>query len=162
MYRNASEVSFVGFGGNGGSGPSYGNCYTLNPALLTDQDYGQINPYYTTYFFVNHDAEMALQLGAHRKMLAYLMAYVYGTGNLVITPLVNTPANAWPVVCTRPLPLNPPDFDMEWGGGSVVGQRIAFKIQSVPVTGTDNGFTLEKMVAVMRPASRLPVRGSSR
>jgi hypothetical protein len=160
MYRSASETSFVGFGGNGGSGTSYGNCYTLNPALLTDQDYGQINSYYTTYFFVNHEAEMALQLGAHRKMVAYLMAYMYGVGTLVITPLVNSLTNAWPLVCRRTLSPTPPNNDIEWAGGSVTGQRIAFKVQALPATGTDNSFSLQKLVVVMRPASRLPVRGA--
>jgi hypothetical protein len=155
MYRSASVFEWVGMG------RGFGQAYALNPAFLSDQDYGQINAYYCTYFFAG-DAEMQLQLGAHRKMLAYLMAYVYGTGAIRITPMVDRAGNAWSIVCNRTLSPTPPNFDLEWAGGSVTGQRIAFKLQAIPATGTDANFVINRMVAVLRSNARLPVRGSSR
>jgi hypothetical protein len=38
-------------------GQRFGNLYSLNAAKYTDDDYGQIFSYYTTYFFFNHDLE---------------------------------------------------------------------------------------------------------
>jgi hypothetical protein len=95
-------------------------------------------------------------------MLAYLMAYVYGTGAIRITPMVDRAGNAWSIVCNRTLSPTPPNFDLEWAGGSVTGQRIAFKLQAIPATGTDANFVINRMVAVLRSNARLPVRGSSR
>lgn len=165
MYAGSTDqLSTVFFGGNGntyGASAGHGNIYTLNPDLYTDSDFGQINSYYTTYFFVGHQEEQQLQLGSHRKMLAYLMAYIEGVGQITITPLVNNLQNPWPLVCVRTLALDP-NFDLEWAGGSCTGQRMALKIQPSPVSGgTDNAFFLQKLIAVMRQAARLPVRGAA-
>lgn len=164
MYREVGRLSTTLFCGNGqypGTDAGFGNAYTLDPAKLTDDDYGQIYPYYITYFFVNHEAEMALQLGAHRKMLSYLMAQVSGVGNITITPLVNTITNPWRLVCVRALSLDP-KFDLEWAGANVTGQRMAFKVESSPITETDNSFSLTKLVAAMVPNKHLPVRGAAK
>jgi hypothetical protein len=163
MYRQAGQLSAVLFCGNGqapGAANGFGNVYTLDDTKLTDDDYGQIFPYYTTYFFVNHEAEMALQLGAHRKMLAYLTAQVSGVGTVTITPLINTLTNPWRFSCNRTLALDP-KFDLEWTGASATGQRMAFKVSSSPIAGTDNSFQLTKLVAAMRPNVHLPVRGAA-
>lgn len=164
LYRSAGQLSPVFFGGNGqtpGAAAGFGNVYTLDRTKLSDDDYGQINGYWTTYFFVNHEAEMALQLGAHRKMLSYLTAFISGVGDVTITPLINNLANPWPLTCVRALTLSP-NFDLEWAGGSATGQRIAFKIASSPLAGTtDNSFTLQKLVATLKPATHLPIRGAA-
>lgn len=161
-------LEFVPFGGNGsfpGVAAGFGNVYTTPtdpsgaPILLTDDDYGQIFPYYTTYFFVNHEQEMALQLGAHRKMLSYFTALLNGTGNITIQALCNILTNAWPLSVTRALAAQAVS-DTEWPGGSATAQRIAFKFASSPTTGTDNGFQLEKCVATLKPVTHLPVRGA--
>ncbi|MGH9343305.1 MAG: hypothetical protein ACRD19_06035 [Terriglobia bacterium] len=164
MYRAAGKLSTVFFAGNGqtpGVAAGHGNVYTLSAAKLTDDDYGQIGSYWTTYFFVNHEQEMMLQLGAHRKMLAYLMAFVSGVGTVTITPLCDTLGNPWPLTVTRPLAANP-TFDMEWAGGSATAQRMAFQIASAPLAGqTDNSFNLDKLIAVLKPVKHLPVRGAA-
>jgi hypothetical protein len=162
MYNDLYQIRPVFFGGCGqrvGSFTGFGNSYILQPNKYTDDDYGRINSYYVTYFFVNHDAEMALGLSAGRKLVAYVAALITGVGNLLITPLINSLNNPWPLVCERTLNLDS-FFDLEWAGGSAQGQRIAFKIQATPITGTDNYFNLSKLIPAMRK-NRLPVRGSA-
>ena len=164
LYRIPGVLSICFLAGNGqppGASAGYGNVYALSSAKLTDDDYGLIQPYYTTFFFVSHEAEQALQLGAHRKMLSYFMAQLQGVGQIVITALCNNLSNPWPLVCLRTLtPL--PNFDVEWAGGNVQAQRIAFKLASVPMaSGTDNSFLCQKLVAAIRPAAHMPVRGAN-
>tara|TARA_R110000868_G_scaffold148647_1_gene370710 strand:- start:739 stop:4323 length:3585 start_codon:yes stop_codon:yes gene_type:complete len=163
LNRSAGSQSLTFLGGNGqtpGAAVSYGNVYTLSAAYLTDDDYGRIYPYYTPYFFVTQEDEQALGLGAHRKTLAYLTAQVSGVGTVTITPYVNNLSNPWSLVCTRTLALNP-NYDLEWAGGSVTGQRIAFKISVAPTSGTDNSLTIQKLVPILRAAARLPLRGKA-
>ena len=174
MYRAAGVLSPVLFSGWISSSPGVyagtGNVYTLDPAMLTDDDYGQIFPIYTTYFFVTHDQEQALAwhdgqgkphpLGAGRKLLQYLAAYASGTGNLGITFLCNSLANPWPLTVTRALVANP-TTDLECGGGSAIGNRIAVQFASSPVAmATDNGFNLQKVMVWMKAAVHLPIRGT--
>ena len=63
MYRAPGQIQPVFFAGNGqplGTANGFANVYTLNSAMLTDDDFGQINPYYLTYAFgVTHDQECA-------------------------------------------------------------------------------------------------------
>ena len=162
MYREDSEsLSMVLCGGNGsypGAAPWYGNVYTLNPALLTDEDYGLIVPYYTTYFFLDPEKAQALQLRGGRILLAYLMAYVQGTGNLTATYYPDSLNNPWALTTTRL--LNGGYFDREFGGGSCTGNRIAVKLGSSPITGTDNGFTLSRFTAFVKDA-KLGIRGAN-
>jgi len=69
MYREAGTLSLVLGAGNGvtpGDG-GFGNVYTLNPDIYTDDDYGQVSSYYYTYGFVNRGAEQQLQVGSHQK-----------------------------------------------------------------------------------------------
>ena len=163
MYRQSGALQPVFFAGNGqepGVAASYGNVYTLNPAKLTDDDYGQIYPYYVTFFMPGHDEEQAFQLGGGRKLLAYLQAFISGVGTLTIIPLCDALTNPWSLTGTRALTANP-KFDLEWPGGEAQAQRIALKFASGPTSGTDNGFNLQKVVATIRKAARLPVRGSA-
>jgi hypothetical protein len=161
MYRQAGKLSVVMLGGNGGYpgiNPGNGNVYTLNPAAQTDDDFGLITPYYVTYFFLTHDQEAQLQIGGQRKLLAYLKAFIAGTGNLEVTYYPDSLGNPWPLTTTR-LMATGPTYDQECGGGSVMGDRISIKFASVPVVGTNNGFSLQKVMTWWKPA-RLHIRGS--
>ena len=159
MYRAAGALSLVLGGGNGltpGSAAGYGNVYTLNPAKFTDDDFGQIYPYYTTYFFIDPEKAMALQLKGQRLLLAYLMAYVQpqaGDTNSQVTATYypDDLANPWPLSTTRVLT---PGFykDRQFGGGMCTGERIAIKISSSPITGTDNSFIMSRLTAFLKDA----------
>lgn len=147
-------------GNNGGTitGPGFGRVYSLQDGLLTDDDYGHIDSYYTTHFFVPPELEGALRLGSHMKMLSYLTAIVSGVGNLSIVPLINKLTRAWALNCQRVLGADP-DYDLEWSGGSASGQRIAFRVSVAPLAGTDNYFSLSRFVPSMKANTHLPVRG---
>lgn len=161
MYRGAGSTQPVFFSGNGlaiGSEPGSGQVYTLDPAKLTDDDYGQIYPSYVTYMFIGHDAEVALQLDGGRKLLAYMAIFASGFGQLTITPLCDALSNPWPLTGIRPL-SSAPTHDMEWGGGNAQAQRMALQFASSPLTGTDNSFSLQHVITWWRKA-RLAVRGA--
>lgn len=165
MYNDsvALKLEPIFFTGNGrfpgALAGGYGNVYTLDPTKLTDDNYGLISPYYVTFFFP--DPELLEKLGAHRKMLAYLTGQISGVGTVTITPYVNNLSNNWPLVCARTLAADP-DYDLEWAGGNVVGQRIAFKIASAPVSpATNNSLTIQGLVPVIRTSARIPVRGKA-
>jgi hypothetical protein len=159
MYRAAGALSLVLGGGNGqtpGVTGGYGNVYTLNPAKFTDDDFGQIYPYYTTYFFIDPEKAAQLQLKGERILLAYLMAYIQpqpGDTNSQVTATyypddLTTP---WPLSTTRVLT---PGFykDRQFGGGMCTGERIAIKISSSPINGTDNSFVMSRLTAFLRDA----------
>lgn len=164
MYRQAGQLTMTFFAGNGnlfGTSAGFGNVYTLNPAQYTDDDFGQIASWYVTYAFPAADEEQALQLGSHLKMLAYFIASVAGIGQINITPLLGNLGKPSRLICTRNLSTGPA-FDLEWTGASVLASRMFFKFQSSPLTGqTDNAFSLEKCIPVMRTVARMPVRGSA-
>ena len=119
---------------------------------------------------MTHDQEQALsytnekgdkvQLGGMRKLLSYLTAFIAGVGQITVTLYPDSLANPWPLYITRPL-VSSPTFDMECAGGSAIGQRIAVKFASSPVTGTDNSFNLQKVVVVLKATMHLPVRGAT-
>lgn len=50
--------------------------------VAVDDDYGAIAPYYITYFFLNHEAEIALGTGAHRKLFYFLTMFIDGNASL--------------------------------------------------------------------------------
>lgn len=178
VFANCGEIlavegggkEFTLGGGNGhalGSGIGFGNVYTLDPTKFTDDDYGQIFSYYTTYFFVGHDKEIALRFGSHRKLAVYLAMYISGIGKIQVTPLIDRLGQSW-----RPTPFYDlsaePNFDYEWGL-NVLGERIAFKIQPSPITdeedenytnGTDSAFQTGKMIVTMRQEPIALVRGA--
>lgn len=163
MYRAQGQLSTVLFSGNGqapGNGAGYGNVYTLSTAKLTDDDYGQINPYYTTYFMPDAEEEQALQIGALRKLLVWVQAFIAGTGNLTITPYGDSLSNAWSVTGIRTLSATP-TYDIEWPGGQAQAQRIALKFASAPAVGTGNAFNLQRLSLYMREVKHLRVRGAA-
>jgi hypothetical protein len=99
------------------------------------------------------------RIGGGQELIAYLMAFCSGVGNLVITPLVNNLTRTWPITMTRALAASP-NYQVEWPAANIVGQRVAFKIASVPATGTDNSFLLYGLTVAVAPAAQLPVRGA--
>jgi len=163
MYKTPGDFQTVFFGGNGlapGQSGGYGNVYTLNPAKMTDDDYGVINSYYITAFLPSRDQEQQLQLNAGRKIVEFLSEDVNGYGNLITTLYSNALSNAWPLTCTRVLTVSP-NSDMEWGGSSCQGQRIACKVNAVAITGTDASFSLQKLNMWFEKA-RVTVRGAAK
>ena len=163
MFRSPGALVPVFFGGNGttlGMLTGFGNVYTLDAAKFTDDDYGRVYPFYTTYFFVTHDQEEQLKLGAGRKLLAYLRAFVSGLGSMTITAYCDTLTNPWPADGVRTLAADP-KFYLEWTGGNAQGDCIALKFASSPLTGTDNWFNLKKITATIRVDAHKPVRGSA-
>lgn len=171
MYRTtASNLSTVMLGGNAfypGVAAGYGNVYTLETTKLTDDDYGQLYPWYVTYFAPTSDQEESMQFGGGRKQLSYLSAFIDANPYLsigcilTVTFLCDTALNPWAVTVSRTLPPNA-IFDMECAGGGALGQRIAVKFASSPRMGqTDNAMNLSRVTMWMKPAARMPVRGSA-
>jgi len=159
MYRSASDREMT-FGGATFAGNS--QAWTLTTGKYSDDDTqtGIIPAYYTTYFFVGHEAEQALQLGSHRKQYDYLTAYCPGVGTLAVTPLLCSLANT-----QSPTPniamTSSPDFDLEIGI-NVLTARCAFRFAATPFTGqTDSYFSLQKMVVNMKKAPWQWVRGTN-
>ena len=137
-----------------GNGAVSGNLYSLNPANLSDDDFGQIFPYYTTYFFTDHDQEQALQLGADSKLVKQVHSFVTGVGQVIITPIVNSLYNFLPSLSPRILvsDTDASNFladDLEWTT-QIRGDRIAFRISVIPLPGsTDVQVRLQKFIAHM-------------
>jgi len=148
----------------GGNGIAPGNTgfagiYWLDDTLMTDDDYGQVTPYYVTYFFVNHEMEIALQVGLGRKLYKGYSVYISGVGRLQITPYAATLANPYPSPPLMPL-LNSPTFDIG-DGLNVSTPRCAFKIASLPspfLNQTDNRFDLQKFIVDFRKEPVTPSR----
>jgi hypothetical protein len=143
MYRQDTDQLYITFfAGNGlypNTGPDqsppvdgFGNVYILCPNSMTDDDFGQIHPYYVTYFFPSHQLEAVLGLGTQRKMLEFFQYLAEGVGQLHIEFLCNSLTNVWPLDCVRDLSLDP-QFDIEHPGSNATGQRIAFKFTGLPV-----------------------------
>lgn len=121
-----------GTGQRSGVEPGFGELYVLDFDKFTDDDYGIIDSYYTTYFFFQPELEEANpEIALHRKLLTYLSAYVTGTGRIFVTPLVDKLGNAWQSTRQYQLTDNL-KFDLEWPL-NVRGDRFALKIQIVPL-----------------------------
>jgi hypothetical protein len=134
----------------------FGAVYVLNPQQYTDDDYGQIVPYYTSYFFLDPQARQALQIKGGRLLLAFVLAQIQpkaGDTNsqVTLTYLSDNLNNAWPLTTTRTLT---PGFykDRNFGGGMAQGERIAIRIASSPVSGTNNSFICTRFEAFFRNA----------
>ena len=145
---------------------AFGQIYSLNPLKYTDDDLGQMFPYYVTYFFVNHEQEQQLGVGSGRKLIKKVCAYVTGIGNVTFTPLVDSMLNALPASSARQLAANTSKAtaqtqDLEWTTG-IRGERIALKFQVAPLTGqTDVQMSLQKLIVTMAQ-DPIAVRRSSR
>ena len=163
MYASpGGSLTSIFFGGNGfvpGTAVGFGNVYSLNPLLLTDDDYGQVAPYYTTCFFLDSEKAQALGVVAIRIMLAYLNAYITGTGKVTYTFLCDSLDNPWAITTSRTL-TSTAKFDQEIGGGMAQGNRIAIRISTTPITGTDNGFNLQRIQGWWK-AAKLKLRGAA-
>jgi len=158
--QDPSGVQFTIGCGNGvtpGSEPSFGEIYQFNSSKYTDDDYGHIPARYTTYFFINHEAEIALGVGSHMKLFPYFSAYVTGLGNLMVTPLASSLTNSWPSPPQYPL-SSAQNSDFEWGL-NVSTERCAFQFQAVPQSGTDSWFNLQKLVVSIMKHPMYPIRG---
>lgn len=169
LTRSDSKTEFCMGAGNGralGAAAGFANVYRLDAAKYTDDDYGQIVPYYAPYFFVNHDQEQQLGVGSHRKLFAYLTAFLSGIGSMVITPYGDSLNNAWP--STPPIPMSEtPTYDFSLGL-NVLADRCTFKLQPVPITdaadpnytnGTDVAFDVGKLIISMKQEPVSPVSG---
>ena len=166
MYRSTGALTLILGDGNGHYPATTfptefngtGNVYSLNPAKYTDDDFGQIHPYYTTYFFIDPEKAMALGLKGQRILMGYLMAYIQGIGQLTATYYPDDLANPWSLTTTRTLTTG--FFDREFGGGMCTGNRIAVKFASAPITGTDNSFVMSRLTAFIKDA-KMKIRGSN-
>lgn len=163
IYRPDGGTKLVFFAGNGefptDADAGFGNVYALTNGKLSDDDYGIIRSYYFTYPFVTADKAAALRLGSHRLLLKYLTAVISGTGNVIITAYGNSLTNPWPLKCARTL-SDPSNVDLEWGGGNFIAQRMFFKVESTPIAGTDNRFSLSQLSPSLMPA-KVGVRGAA-
>ena len=162
MYLAPGQLTLVLCGGNGwtpGTAQGYGNVYTLNPALLTDDDYGQIASWYTTYAFLDPEKAQALGLKGQRLLMAYATVAVKYTGQVTLTYFPENLSNPWPLATTRS-GSGSANFDLEFGGGMCTGNRIFVRISSSPITGTDNGFLVSRFTAFLKDA-KLLVRGAN-
>ena len=170
MYRSvaggiglSSQLSTVICGGNAqayGAAPGYGNVYTLNPEKYTDDDYGQINPYYVTAALPTVDQEQALQLDAGRKQVEYITWQAQGIGMMTVESYSDALTNLWPLNTVRNLSTSP-SYDAGGPGGNTMGERIFWKFSSSPLEGeTDNTFFLRK-VNIWYKKAKLNVRGTA-
>lgn len=161
ISRPNGVTQFTIGSGNGekpGNSGGFGSVYFLDPTKYTDDDFGQVNPYYTTYFFINHEMEAALQVGLHRKLFKRWSAYCSVVGLFNITPYANNLANPYPNGPLWPQSLVTQLNDIG-DGLNVDAERAAFKISSIPLPGqTDNGFSLQKLVITLMQHPVSPIR----
>lgn len=144
------QMSFSGVGSPAGA-------FWLNPDKYTDDYYGQVTPYYTTYFFVNHEMEQQIQVGLHRKLYKRFTWFVSGIGRVQLTPYGDTLSNPWPSPPAQY--LSPTPYYDTGDGLNVAAERCAFKISSLPLTGTtDNSFNINKLVVTMMQEPISPIR----
>ena len=155
MYRTApGELATVFYGG------TFGNVYMLNPAKKTDDDFGQMYPYYTTHFHLDPEKALALGLTTVRLLLRYMNVYITGTGNVTYSFLINSLSNIWPLSVTRLLSSSP-NFDQECAGGNAIGNRIAIKVSVSPLANTtDVQFNLQRFQTWWSKA-KLSIRGAA-
>ena len=153
MNRTVNAKQFcVGSGGGG-----FGNMYYFDPLKLTDDDYGQMFPEYTGYFFVNHEAETQLPVGAWQKFYDWSKVYITGVGYLQVTPYVDSLSNPQKALVPLDADGNPQiklkasikrDIPVR---AEINGDRVAFKISVSPLPNTtDVQFNLTHQVTRMR------------
>jgi hypothetical protein len=161
LVRPGNVKEFCVGDGNGqapSAAPGFGNSYFFDPAKLTDDDFGQIFPYYTTYFFITPEMEQQYQMGSHRHSYSYLTARVTGAGILQITPLMNELTN--PLRGLRGQQLTSTlTFDIE-RTLQFSGERCAFRFAVTPLAGqTDVKFSIQRLCITMKEESYQPVAG---
>jgi len=147
----ASVVLGGGTPGVGGGGPT-GRVYQLSDAQLSDNGIA-IPSYYTTHYFPERAVELALNLGAHRKLFSYLTMFVEGAGNLSLTSFTDSPSAPQSL---QPLPLSSPSTkDLELPI-NVLGERVAFQVST---NQAGAWFRLQKFTPSVRVDPWAPVRG---
>jgi hypothetical protein len=137
-----------------------GNLYSLDATKLHDDDSTvPIPAYYVTYFFLSPDDEQEFSTGSHRKLAQYMTASARGTGNLLVTPMVDSLENTKRPFRLKPLTSGTVTKDVEWPA-NVLGERIAFRFEAVPLTGSiDTHFALRRVVLTVSPDLLTPVGG---
>jgi hypothetical protein len=154
------------FAGGLRNGNAYGNAYSLDPTKLTDDDYGQMFPYYTTYAFTDHDQEQGLGLGSDIHLYKHIHAFIPGVGQVTITPIVDSLYNFQPPLSPRLLTsdLNQGTFlksDLEWSGMMTRGHRVFFRIAVQPLPGaTDVQIRVQKFIVGMMKDALMQFRQS--
>lgn len=167
LIRPGNQRALCFGGGPNSNGQAFGNIYTLDPTKLTDDDYGAISPYYTTYFFTDHETEQALGIGSDMHLVKRLHAFIAGVGMVYITPIVDSLYNFLPSLSPRVLTKDTDGSnflksDLEWTTVGVRGQRVAFRIFVQPLPGTtDVQLRLQKFVAGMMKDPVVQVRQSA-
>jgi hypothetical protein len=164
IRRPGNVEEFVLGGGNGlppGTGVSFGNAYFLDPAKLSDDDYGAMLPYYVSYGFVSHDQEQQFQVGSHRKLYTFISFFVTGVGTLQVTPYADVLTNAYPAGPQITLSTNQ-TFDWMYGM-NVDASRVFLKFQPSPLPGpagpgTDVQFKLTQLALDVMKHPISPVR----
>lgn len=159
---NLPMVTMAEFYNDGRQSMCFGgatNIYSLSPAKLTDDDFGQFYPSYTTYGFVNHDQEAGLGLGSQRKLYKTINIFATGVGNLQITPLIdqlNNPQVSRPLQMLSQFPV----ADLSWGLNTA-GERVFFQIAVLPLYGqTDVSLTINKMMVRIMAHPMSPKRSA--
>jgi hypothetical protein len=158
MYRGIIAQPQMVFGGSDDDGAA--QSYILNASQRHDDDFGTIPAKYTTYFFVSHEMEQALQVGSHRHIYTMAQAFISGTGTWTLTPCAASLNNQFPASPAFPL-TDDPFFDVDFGI-NVNTTRCAFTVQAQPVgESLDSYFKLQKLVVNMQRDANAPVRGSA-
>ena len=122
LVRPGNEEKLF-FAGGARNGAAYSNIYSLDSANLSDDDYGQIFPYYTTYAFTDHDQEQALNLGSDLHLYKKIHSFVAGVGWVTITPIVNSLYNFQPGLQARQLTADLDSVNFPRVGFGVDGRR---------------------------------------
>jgi hypothetical protein len=157
MYRNTIAQPQIVFGCETPSGGA--NSYIVNANQYHDDDFGLIPASYTTYFFVSHEMEQALQVGSHRHVYTLAQAFISGVGTWTLTPLAASLNNPFPPSPSFPLNSDP-GYDIDFGI-NVTTTRCAFMIQAAPISGLDSYFKLQKLVINMAKDPNAPTRGTA-
>jgi hypothetical protein len=158
MYRGIIAQPQMVFGGSDDNGAA--QSYVLNAGQRHDDDFGIIPASYTTYFFVSHEMEQALQVGSHRHIYTMAQAFISGTGTWTLTPCAASLNNQFPASPEFPL-TDDPFFDVDFGI-NVNTTRCAFTVHAQPVgESLDSYFKLQKLVVNMAKDPNAPVRGTS-
>jgi hypothetical protein len=154
LVERADGTSQLFLGNGLVSSAGNGKIYQLSDTQLSD-DGAAINSYYTTYFFLSHDLEQALQVRSHRKLFSYLTMYAEGAGNLNLSAFVGN--EAYPTALA-PLPLSTPapkDLEMPI---NLLGERVAFQVGT---NAPGAWFKLERFIPSLLPDPWAPVRGGN-
>lgn len=154
--NSVEEMALGGGGGTGLTTGGFNNVYRLSTTKFTDDDYGKISSFYTTYFFLPKFMQQQMQM-VGLCLYDYMRMFVSGIGNLQLTFYGNALSNAWPLPPVLPLQSGPiQDYELAL---NVQTERIAVKFSVNPLPGqTDAYFQLNKVVMMVRQ-SPLAVRG---